>query len=156
MHSGELSNVYSSPLLLGNANPVSDKGEDKGRKGKRNQVEVKRELTCLTCQVHILLKVRLREGGRAGGEERQWVRTIRHIRHISRGASLMSDWISNGYAVSNDSDALIWLYWKGYDLLPWWHFNSLSNSVSSMPSMNKNKKCCLKGIVWIRCFSIVY
>lgn len=44
----------------------------KETKGERErEIGWKEELTCLTCQVHILLKIRLIEGGRVGREERQ-------------------------------------------------------------------------------------
>lgn len=42
----------------------------------------------------------------------------------------MSEWISNGYEVSNDCDALLYVETKDKDrdMLPWWHFTTLSIS----------------------------
>jgi len=60
-------------------------------------------LTCLTSQVHILLKIRLKKRGRQG--ERKYVSVCKYIYYISSSSGPMSDWISNGYDVSNDSDS---------------------------------------------------
>lgn len=122
-------------MPLCNANPVPDKKiffkkkEDRQRetKGERERgIRWKGALTCLTCQVHILLKIRLREGGRVG-REGNTMSVCKYIHYISSRTDPMSDWNRNklnGYAVSSDSDVLICLYRRRQDLLPWWRFRT--------------------------------
>lgn len=62
----------------------------------------------------------------------------KYIHYINSRAGPMSNWISNSYAVSNDSDALICFYRRGEDLLPWWHFtnHSIRNALNEQEQKN--------------------
>lgn len=80
------------------------KGGDKGRKGKRNQVEGKAHLFDMPSPHP---SQNPSERGRQGRKKGKTMSAYKTFQHISRSKSLMSDWILNGNAVSNDSGAII-------------------------------------------------